>query len=82
MLSTQNHRVKIAIILRGDGSSICLSADLDTLVVRKTYMFNEGVGIEGYKQRVVEAHHWGRVDGLHVGEGVLFDESAVAVCGC
>ena len=37
---------------------VCLSADLDTPII---YVYDEGVGVKGYRQRVVEAQSSRRV---------------------
>jgi hypothetical protein len=46
MLSTQDLRVKMPIILSRDGTSIGLSTDLDTLVIGKIDGFYKRIGIE------------------------------------
>jgi hypothetical protein len=58
MLPTQNLGVKIPAILRRDGPRICLSSDLDLLVVGQVDMFDKGVCIEGLK---VKSGEWGKL---------------------
>jgi hypothetical protein len=46
VLPTQDLGVEIAIILSGDGASVCLATDLDTLVVGEVDVLYEGVCVE------------------------------------
>jgi len=46
MRSTEDLRIKLPIVLRGDGACIYLSADLDTLMVCEIDVFDKKVGVE------------------------------------
>jgi hypothetical protein len=47
MLSTKDLGVEITVVLGGDGVSVALSTDLDTLVIGEVDVFYKGVGVEG-----------------------------------
>jgi hypothetical protein len=55
MRSTEDLRIKLPIVLRGDGACIYLSADLDTLMVCEIDVFDKKVGVERKVIRIVPA---------------------------